>query len=277
MPRITPLLLAVCLSCIPDKTLILPAMVERCEGPVPRSLRVASYNVKSGSESSLTRVREVIAGLSANVVALQEVNVDVTKAGEADQVTALGQPLGYQSIYAATLRRGGTGSYGIAVLTRLPVKSVRRIELSAPGAAEPRVAIDTILCAGELPIRVIATHADVWQPAPNIETLARELDARISTPTILLGDLNVKPNDPTVESIAAHGLVDLIGKFTEGPTFWPRPKRLDYLFVDSSLAQSAVGAGIGASRASDHYPVWADFAFPATVEGAPCRPDRGCR
>lgn len=177
MRRLTPLLLAaVFLSCIPDKTLIVPPMVERCEGEVPRSLRVASYNVKSGVESSLSRVREVIAGLSANVVALQEVNVDVKRTGEADQVATLGQPLGYQSIYAATLSRMGLGTYGIGLLTRLPVKSVRRIELSASGAAEPRVAIDATLCAGALPIRVIATHADVWQPVPNLETLATELE-----------------------------------------------------------------------------------------------------
>ena len=262
MHRLAPLLLAVvCLSCIPDKTLIVPAMVERCEGPVPPSLRIASYNVKSGVESSLAEVREVIGGISADVVALQEVNVDVKRAG-ADQVATLGQPLGYQSIYAATLSRGGIGTYGIGVLTRLPVKSVRRIELAASGAAEPRVAIDATLCAGKLPIRVIATHADVWQPEENLKTLAGELDERISSPTILLGDLNVKPGHPSVESIAAHGLVDLIGQLSEGATFWPRPKRLDYLFVDSLLAQWATGAGIGTSRASDHHPVWADFAIP---------------
>jgi endonuclease/exonuclease/phosphatase family metal-dependent hydrolase len=205
-------------------------------------------------------VREVIAGLTADVVALQEVNVDVKRT---DQVSTLGQPLGYQSIYAATLSRGGIGTYGIGLLTRLPVKSVRRIELAyASGAAEPRVAIDAILCAGDLPIRVIAVHADVWKPAPDIKKLAAELGDRASSPTILLGDLNVKPNDPAVEAIASHGLIDLLGKYSEGPTFWPRPRRLDYVFVDASLAQRALGAGIGTSRASDHHPVWADFAFP---------------
>jgi len=261
LPRIAPLLFAVCLSCIPDKTLILPTMVERCEGEVPPSLRVASYNVESGSETSLARVREVIGGISADVVALQEVNVDLKKGGEADQVTTLAQPLGYQSIYAATLSRGGIGTYGIALLSRLPVMSVRRIELpDAIGSAEPRVAIDAIVCVGKMPIRIIATHADVWQPTRNLELLAGELEG--STPTILLGDLNVKPNDPELERIKAHGLIDLIGKFSEGPTFWARPKRLDYVFVDSSLAQWAVGASIGSSRASDHHPVWADFALP---------------
>ena len=257
--RIAPLLLAVCLSCIPDKTLILPAMVEKCEGEVRQSLRVASYNVKSGSETSLTQVREVIGAISADVVALQEVNVSAKK----DQVTTLGQPLGYQSIYAATLRRGGVGTYGIGLLTRLPVKSVRRIELAyASGAAEPRVAIDAIVCVGEMPVRIIATHADVWQPAPDIKKLAGELDDRSSTPTILMGDLNVKPTDPAIESITTHGLIDLISRFSEGPTFWSRPKRLDYVFVDSSLAEKAVGTSIGTSRASDHHPVWADFTLP---------------
>ena len=137
-----------------------------------------------------------------------------------------------------------------------------RSALEVIRAVEPRVAIDATLCAGAMPIRIIATHADVWAPAPNIKTLISELEEQVSTPTILVGDLNVKPDDPAVQTIAAHGLVDLIGKYSEGPTFWARPKRLDYLFVDSSLAQKAVGAGIVVNRASDHYPVWADFTFP---------------
>jgi endonuclease/exonuclease/phosphatase family metal-dependent hydrolase len=151
------------------------------------------------------------------------------------------------------------GTYGIALLSRLPVKSVKRIDLRAAWSAEPRVAIDAVVCAGSLPMRVISTHADVWTPAPNISVIADQLAAHVSTPTIVMGDLNVRPDAAATHALVSHGLVDLIGKLSEGPTFWSDDKRLDYLFVDDLLRSYAVAAGIGTSKASDHYPIWADF------------------
>ena len=259
MRRAVLLLLPLSFACIPDEAFVLPdALVTACEGEAPTTLRVASYNVKSGAETSIEQVGDVIAELKPDVLALQEVNVDFK--GD-DQVKTLAARLGYPYVYAAALSRGLTHTYGIALVSRYPLKAVRRINLRTAGAAEPRVAIDATMCLGGEEVRVLSTHADVWQPSANLEALRGELETTPSRKTIFLGDFNVEPGDGPAERIAGHGLVDLIGKLAPGPTYWPHGKRLDYLFVDRALEQRVTHAAIGPSKASDHHPIWADFAF----------------
>jgi endonuclease/exonuclease/phosphatase family metal-dependent hydrolase len=241
-------------ACVPNSTLIVPNLVAECSAPPPQGLRIASYNVKSGTQTSLEAVAAAIAHIDADIVALQELS------GE-KQAETLARQVGLDYVYAATLSRGST-SYGIGLLSRRPLHSVKRIELKARWAAEPRVAIDAVVCLGGMDVRVIATHADVWQPGPNIAELAAHLDTPVNGPTVVLGDLNVKPEEAPTAVISQHGLTDLIGKFAEGPTFWSDNKRLDYLYVDPSLEAMATGAAIGTDRSSDHLPIWADFAIP---------------
>jgi endonuclease/exonuclease/phosphatase family metal-dependent hydrolase len=246
-------------ACIPNDYLSTPPTVAACKGAVPGTMRVASYNVASGAKSSLDDIAKVISDISPDVIALQEVNDGALSGGGQDQVKVLADKLGYQPIYAATLSRGGIGTYGIGLLSRYPFTTIERIDLRVFGAAEPRVAIDAVVCAGEKPIRIFATHADVWDPQPNIDTLASHLDAHVVSPTIVMGDLNEKPTEPGPKELESHGLTDLIGKYAEGPTFWSDNKRIDYVMADDSLSKLATGAAIGTSKASDHYPVWADF------------------
>jgi endonuclease/exonuclease/phosphatase family metal-dependent hydrolase len=247
-------------GCMPNDTLVVPQLVAKCEGPTPAVMRIGSYNVKSGKETSLEKVGDTIEEMSPDILALQEIDVGNPRTGRVDQARALSDRLGTQFIYAAALSHG-EGTYGIALLSRYPIMSVKRINLRARWAAEPRVAIDATVCVGSMPMRIITTHADVWAPMPNITELAAQLPTPVNGPTLVLGDFNVKPDEPEPRLIEMHGLTDLIGKFSEGPTFWADNKRIDYLFADASLTAHAIGAQIGTSKASDHHPVWADFHF----------------
>jgi endonuclease/exonuclease/phosphatase family metal-dependent hydrolase len=243
-------------GCIPNETLILPSTVSQCSGEAPPSLRVASYNIKSGSMTSLEQIGDVIADLDPDVLALQEVNFDPR--GE-DQPGKLAARLGYPYVFAAALSRGGTHLYGNVLISKLPFTRIERIDMKADWAAEPRVAIDATVCAGEQELRVIATHADVFSPGPNIATVCSRLDEKVTAPTVVLGDLNVQPHALT--AFAPRGLVDVLAEQCEGPTFWSSGKRLDYVLVDESLRSRLTSASIGTSKASDHYPVWADFKW----------------
>jgi endonuclease/exonuclease/phosphatase family metal-dependent hydrolase len=253
------LLLPFAFACIPNETMVVAeSMVPQCSGEVPKTMRVASYNVKSGAQSSLAEVGDVLVQIHPDVVALQEINVDPE---HEDQAKILAGRLGFPYVYAAALSRGLSHTYGIALISRFPLKKVDRIDLRAVGAAEPRVAIDAQMCVGNTELRVLATHADVWAPAPNIDTLCQHLAPTVTQKTLLLGDLNVMPTERSPKEIEAHGLTDVIGKLSEGPTFWSADKRIDYVFVDSSLMPKVIDAAIGTSKASDHYPVWVDIAM----------------
>jgi endonuclease/exonuclease/phosphatase family metal-dependent hydrolase len=145
------------------------------------------------------RIAETIAALDADVVALQEV-----------ETPARPEPLvllwrlfehGYEAVLGHTMRCG-PHHYGNLLLSRLPVRSQRLVDLSQPGR-EPRGLIDTELAldAGpEAPVlRCLATHLGLraWERRRQIARLSAALDApstRDAVPdlsrTLLLGDFN---------------------------------------------------------------------------------------
>jgi endonuclease/exonuclease/phosphatase family metal-dependent hydrolase len=251
--------LALAPACIANDTFNTPQLTKACVGSVPGTMRVASYNVASGQKSSMDEITNVIQGISPDIIALQEVNVGAAGGDGRDQPALVAGKLGYEKIYAATVTRGGIGTYGIALLSRYPILSATRIDMRTQFEAEPRVAIDATICAGDKPLRVIATHTDVWKPEPGIDDLATHLDAHVSKPTLLLGDLNVQPTEAGLIVLENHGLHDTLARFTTGPTYWSDNKRIDYVLTDDTLNAKATGAGIGTEKASDHLPVWVDF------------------
>lgn len=249
------------LSCTSSEEFIAPEPTTCAASEARSALRVMSYNIKSGLESSLREVAEEIEVQSPDVVALQEVDRGVDRTGREDQAAWLAARLGYQAVYAAAIERGG-GTYGIALLTRLPVAEARRIELRALGAWEPRVALDVTLCHGpDAQLRVVSTHADILAGGANLAQLRRELAASVGTGVLLMGDLNATPDSGGPRDFAQEGLDDLIAR-REGPTFWPNATRLDYIYADGPWAERLESVHIGTRKASDHFPVAADFVLP---------------
>jgi endonuclease/exonuclease/phosphatase family metal-dependent hydrolase len=82
------------------------------------------------------------------------------------------------------------GRYGNALLTRLEVREIRRVDLSVPGF-EPRGGLDVELDAGQ-PMRVLATHLGLArrERIRQAERLLAVLEGASTLPTLLLGDLN---------------------------------------------------------------------------------------
>src|SRR5258708_634194 len=104
MTRTAVLLLPLAMACIPNETLILSdEVVTDCSGAAPATMRVASYNVKSGAQTSLTQIGDVMVEIAPDVIALQEINVDLK---HEDQVKLLAARLGFPYVYAAALSRG---------------------------------------------------------------------------------------------------------------------------------------------------------------------------
>jgi len=100
--------------------------VHRCIGPDGRE--------------DVDRVAQVIGELDPDVVALQEVDAGGCGKSRTDQFQLLGQATGMEAIAGITMTTQ-TGHYGNAVLTRLPVLAVDRINLSVP-TRQPRGALD---------------------------------------------------------------------------------------------------------------------------------------
>jgi len=250
----------------PSSRLISPPLDSAC-APVPARtrLKVVSFNIRSGLSSSISDVAQVLGGMDADVIALQEVDVGTGRAARANQAEAIALKLGggYRYVFAAAMSRDG-GDYGVALLSRLPFQRAERVDLRAPGALEPRTAIDATVCAGEVPVRVVAVHADVmpWAATDNARALVKALSAGPAH-MVVAGDLNAQPKEDGPQAFNAIGLLDIIGLHAEGPTFhFPTGRRLDYIFAARGLADDGVTAGRVASEVSDHWPIHAELAWP---------------
>jgi endonuclease/exonuclease/phosphatase family metal-dependent hydrolase len=133
-------------------------------------------------------VLTVLHELDADVLALQELEWEAAVAR--DLLALFAGSLKCEGVAGPTLL-AGSGHYGNALLSRLPVLSVRRIDLSVPGH-ERRGAIDVDLDAHGRQLRVMATHLGL-APVERRQQIRHLLQAMPNSrvePLVLMGDLN---------------------------------------------------------------------------------------
>lgn len=250
----------------PSELLILPSDQD---GSAPRRehrLRLVSYNIKSALLSSVEHLGDHLAALEADVIALQEVDRLLPRSGELDQAGLLAARLGMRFAFAATLARGA-GSYGIALLSRLPMRETRRWSLPARLASEPRAGLDVRLALArerDAPtLRVMVLHADFlpWAAGRYAAQVLRIVTPDLGRGLLLAGDLNATPRGGGPRRLRAAGLTDLIAEHGEAPTFvhgrWCR--RLDYVFGDAPVVAAARAVCVLPLDGSDHRPVVVDL------------------
>ncbi|MGD8475732.1 MAG: endonuclease/exonuclease/phosphatase family protein [Burkholderiales bacterium] len=160
------------------------------------SIILGSYNIHRcyGRDGRYdpARIRQVLRQLGTQVIALQEVELLYDSPGLLDFFC---EDSSWRSIPGLTLTRTA-GEYGNALLTSLPVHSVRRIDLSQPGF-EPRGALQVVLEGHDRRLNVLATHLGL-RAGERIAQVKRLLDAitqvgissNNADVTVLMGDLN---------------------------------------------------------------------------------------
>lgn len=230
-----------------------------------RALSVATWNVHGcigrDGRHDPDRAVAVIHELRADVVALQEVDSRTRERG-VGALESLVRGAGYEAIAGPTLR-AHRGEYGNALLTRLPVKCVERIDLSVPGR-EPRGAIDAELESARGPLRVIATHLGLRrrERRDQVAQLLEIVERPGGGPLILLGDMNEwRPGRTCLRALDRR-----LGRSHALRTFPAhRPiLRLDRIWTSPAhLVQTVrVHATPLARAASDHLPVLAEIRLP---------------
>src|SRR5690554_5403008 len=88
-------------------------------------LRVMAYNIHHAQPMGedyidLDGIARVIEQSGADLIALQEVDVDTERSGKGNQAEMLAQKLGMDFFFAKSIDYGG-GDYGVAVLSRFPI------------------------------------------------------------------------------------------------------------------------------------------------------------
>ena len=158
-----------------------------------RVLRVATYNIHRcrglDGRTSTTRVAEVIRGINADVVALQEVvGAGPKSAGQAEE---LGAQLGMGWVMAPT-RHFRSSLFGNVVLSRLPIVHHAQHDLSWK-TCEPRCCQRVDLAMGEDTLHLYNVHLGtaIFERRHQAQRLGTIMtDKRVGQPKIVLGDFN---------------------------------------------------------------------------------------
>ncbi len=125
-----------------------------------RRVAIGSYNVHScvgwDRRRAPSRIAAVLKELDCDIYALQEVDNEQGDGEDSMQLEYLSRALEMAAVPGLRIVRH-SGEYGNALLTRLPIVSVHRHDLSYSWF-EPRGALDVQLDLGDHKLRVIATH-----------------------------------------------------------------------------------------------------------------------
>ena len=224
------------------------------------SLRIATFNVKHGDDGhggvDLRRLGAACAGLSADVLAVQEVDRFARRAGFRDEMRVIARATGLEAVFGEAARKRWR-RYGNVLLARGPIRDVEVIALPRPGNGEQRVAIVARVAVNGVDMAVGATHLSFrrGEGAPQLDVLIDAL-ARREGPRVLLGDLNLGPDVVEPALVAAGYQVA-----PTGPTFPARAPRtrIDFIAV-SGLEVTSVSTP--APGMSDHLPVVAEVRAP---------------
>jgi endonuclease/exonuclease/phosphatase family metal-dependent hydrolase len=263
-------------------------------------MRLATFNVLHGRSPADGRVdtgrlHDAVAGLDADVLALQEVDRDQPRSRGVDQSALAAAALGaaYWRYVPALVGTPGVAwrpagpeeaagdaepTYGVALVSRGPVARWVRIPLGGSPATlpllvdarrpalvrdEPRVALAAVL-APPSPIGTVVTTHLSFTPGWNVGQLLRLAHALrlLPGPLMLLGDLNLPGALPAAALRAARGHWRTLARAATFPVEQPRVQ-LDHVLtrVDAGLPLPAVcDARAVATPVSDHRALVVDLA-----------------
>jgi endonuclease/exonuclease/phosphatase family metal-dependent hydrolase len=241
------------------------------------TIRVMTYNIHSGINRDgnvrLQPAVEVIRSLNPDIVALQEVDMGITRSRYRHQAKVLSDRLEMEFFFYP-LVQFETRHFGLAFLSCLPFTIVKcdrlptvlpRFRLQKRGAVWIR--IDHL----PRPIHIFNTHLGLFH-----RERQRQVEALLSRnwleavprdeAVVLCGDLNAGPRSWTYRNLSAR-LSDVQKKSEGGqrpqPTFSSRRPilRIDHIFISKHLAPLSVKVLTSRTTqmASDHLPLSAEL------------------
>jgi len=205
-------LAAIILSACQDRNE--PDTIEDGDTPIT-SLKVMSYNVHYCNPPSMPAsfidvdaIVNVINGEKPDLIALQEIDVNVNRSGNINQAQIIAGKLHMRYFFAKAIDYQG-GDYGILILSRYPLSetAVHRLPTLAGSGGEPRVlATAKVTLPDGKTLRFGNTHLDA-QPDHTNRNLQMDRILEIASgddlPFIIGGDFNAVPNTEVINKLDA--------------------------------------------------------------------------
>jgi endonuclease/exonuclease/phosphatase family metal-dependent hydrolase len=238
--------------------------------------RIVTYNVHRcvGTDRRLdvARIARVLAALSPDIVALQELDVGRRRTNFADQAHEIGEHLEMACHFHAALQVEEE-RYGDAILTAYPEKLVKTGPL--PGhpripSLEPRGAIWVEVEIEGKPVQIINTHLGLVPREQQIQ--ASHLAGpgwmdhpKCTWPCIVLGDFNATASSVVYRTLTSRlQPARRIAKRKSASATFPSPLpvlKIDHVFVSPGIEVTDIFSPLDplTKQASDHLPLVMDF------------------
>ena len=222
-----------------------------------------------------------------DIVALQEADKGTARTGGHHVAKELAAELGMQWVHApAGIPRGvepakrqwwldfeepiglhDSGDTGVALLSRLPLSDVQRIDLPWQECPwRPRLAMSATIALGPTLVRLFNAHVDphmgVGGQLAQLEVIA-ECAGAATVPTIILGDFNTLSNQKCLDArrfLEARGYTT---PFQTGTATWRGAglrMHADWIFT-RGLKIQRWGVARLVLNVSDHWPIWAEIVI----------------
>lgn len=231
-------------------------------------LKIATFNIRHCENYDTEKIdfdafAEKILSLDADVIGLNEVRGKGDAADYRAQAEILARKTGYSYYFAKATDIGGRNNpYGNAVLTRKKIASCGTVPIPDPevrgfdGYYETRCVLKLRL--EEPALTVLITHFGL-NPDEQENAVKTVLDNLTETKCVLMGDLNVQPDDKLLDPIRARmsdTVTAIEGSIFTFPSFAP-DRKIDYIFTsrDIKTRKSFVPDGV----LSDHLPYVAEI------------------
>ncbi|HEU5460562.1 MAG TPA: endonuclease/exonuclease/phosphatase family protein [Pyrinomonadaceae bacterium] len=223
----------------------------------------------------------------ADVIALQEADKGTVRTGGHHVAKELAEEMGMHWVHApAGIPRGvapakrqwwldfeepigvnDSGDTGVALLSRLPLNDVTRIDLPWQECPHrPRLAMSATIALGSNEIRLFNAHVDphmgVGGQLAQLEAIAEQAEASTG-PTIVLGDFNTLSKQKCLDT---RGFLEARGYTTPlctGTATWRGAglrMHADWIFT-RGLKIQRWGVARLLLNVSDHWPIWAEVVL----------------
>ncbi len=242
---------------------IQPGNTENGQTDRENELVVMCYNIHHGRGGdgviNLSRIADVILESKADLVALQEVDVETGRSGGVDQVQELARLTGMHGAFALARPYDG-GLYGQAVLSRWPIEEMQVSQLPGPTPTDERIAGMASIAGGSpFPDLLFVTthlhHADAALRLEQAKHLVEILAGRELPDAILAGDFNAVPGSQTMQMI----LEQWEDTTSPGALTFPATnpdRKIDWILLPGGHHWRVVSSEvIPEAVASDHRPV----------------------
>lgn len=233
----------------------------------PQSIRVLAYNIKHGrgndGKIDLERAAQVIRRLNPDIVALQEIDVNVARSGKIDEPAELSRLTGLPHHAFGSFFDYQGGQYGMAILSRNVLR--RQLNHRLPDGAEPRTSLDVTVSGPHKNASFRLANVHFYRTEQERLAQAKELLSRLkdeSLPTIIAGDFNSTPDSAVLDLFTEQWTVpnkgaDRLTFSSDKPT-----KEIDFLMYRPSEAFDILEIDvIDEPIVSDHRPLTLDLRF----------------